>query len=115
MKGVFQMKTAVKVTSGLTRVLELLSDKEEINVFQKDYEKIHKLYVGWFYGISPTKFLEIPYMLNYDFSEYEECAKTIINKANSTDIYLDRPNDPMCCLVLGIEKLSRYNYFRKFA
>ena len=90
------------ISFGLLRVMEFLKNPNDVFTFEEACCKIKELYNNILKGDDTC--LNYSMFEQYDFSEYVDPAKTIFSQAKKHNIFLDRPNDPMCCLVTYITK-----------
>ncbi len=88
------------VSFGMLRVRDSLNNSREVISFEGAYGRIAKLYKDRFKDLK--SYILLNAAKKCDLSDYKSDAKVIIGCAKKHNIYLDRPNDPLCCLLMGI-------------
>lgn len=98
------MVKRVNESYGLMRVKEKLKSAVEVKTFEDAYDKIISAYNNnKFQNVEPRVFLNCDFVRkNFEVMDFFNPAKIIFDLANSYNVYLDRPNDPISCFVHGV-------------
>ena len=87
---------------GIQRLWEAINDLEDNTFFEESIVKLTRLYEKVFWGVDSKNFKDKDFIKNQKLETYFPIVKNILKISEKYDIFLDRPNDPLCCMIMGI-------------